>query len=361
MQTEITEKTVLLNSNGNIGTPGWARKPLFSYGRNMIKAPAWRIKEWDYYCVMNDNDGIALTVADNGYMAFYSVTVFDFKNKTETSGSVMGLFPMGKLNLPGSTEEGDVVVNEKGIRISFLLSQSGNSLIRTLEVDYPAFDGDNGLSGSLVLEQPLSDDSMVIATPFDKSAHFYFNRKINCMKAEGSLISGRKSIDFTNKGTESRQDSELPSTGSYAVLDWGRGVWTYNNTWYWGSGSGIIDGKRFGFNIGYGFGDTSAATENIIFYDGRGHKFENVTFNIPVDSKGCEQFTEPWTFTSSDGRFEMEFKPLIDRFSDTNILIIRSCQHQVFGKFSGRAVLDDGTALEIKDFMGFAEKVLNRW
>ncbi len=352
MQTEITEKTVLLDSSGNIETPGWARKPLFSYERNMIKAPAWRIKEWDYYCVMNDTDGIALTVADNGYMAFYSVTVFDFKNKTETSGSVMGLFPMGALNLPGSSEEGDIVVNEKGITMRFLLKPDGNSLIRTLEIDFPSFDRGNGLSGSIVLEQPLSDDSMVIATPFDKSGHFYFNRKINCMKAEGSLICGRKSIDFKNNSNKN---------STYAVLDWGRGVWTYNNTWYWGSGSGIVDDKRFGFNIGYGFGDTSAATENIIFYDGRGHKFNDIVFNIPTDSNGREQYTDPWTFTSSDGRFEMEFSPVIDRFSDTNLLLIRSCQHQVFGKFSGRAVLDDGTALEIKDFMGFAEKVLNRW
>ena len=26
----------------------------------------------------------------------------------------------------------------------------------------------------------------------------------------------------------------------YGTLDWGRGVWTYDNTWYWGSGNGTI-------------------------------------------------------------------------------------------------------------------------
>ena len=69
----------------------------------------------------------------------------------------------------------------------------------------------------------------------------------------------------------------------------------------------------------------------------------------------------PWTFTSSDGRFEMDFIPVLDRFSDTNVLLIRSWQHQVFGRFSGKAVLDDGTELEIRDILGFAEKVRNRW
>ena len=57
----------------------------------------------------------------------------------------------------------------------------------------------------------------------------------------------------------------------------------------------------------------------------------------------------------------MEFKPVLDRASRTSVLVIESDQHQVFGKFSGRMVLDDGSVVELKDFLGFAEKVKNRW
>ncbi|MCI6771984.1 MAG: DUF2804 domain-containing protein [Oscillospiraceae bacterium] len=32
-------------------------------------------------------------------------------------------------------------------------------------------------------------------------------------------------------------------------------------------------------------------------------------------------------------------------------------QHQVFGRLTGKAVLDDGTVLEVKDLMCFAERV----
>ncbi len=35
--------------------------------------------------------------------------------------------------------------------------------------------------------------------------------------------------------------------------------------------------------------------------------------------------------------------------------------HQVFGRFSGTVVLDDGRKLQINDLMGFAEKVRNKW
>ena len=96
-------------------------------------------------------------------------------------------------------------------------------------------------------------------------------------------------------------------------------MWTYDNCWYWGSGNTRIDGVPFGFNIGYGFGDTSAATENMLFYNGKAHKLDEVTFHIPEDS-----YLKPWKFTSNDGRFEMDFQPVLDRAARTSALIIES-------------------------------------
>ena len=144
---------------------------------------------------------------------------------------------------------------------------------------------------------------MVIATPFDKDKHFYYNQKINCMRAEGTVTYGYHNRTYT-----------FDPADSFAVLDWGRGVWTYKNTWYWGSASGLVDGEKFGFNIGYGFGNTRAASEN-----------------------------------------------MLDRASCSDVGLIKSDQHQVFGVFNGRAVLDDGTVLDVKDLPGFAEKVINKW
>ena len=186
-------------------------------------------------------------------------------------------------------------------------------------------------------------DTMVIATPWDKKHAFYYNQKINCMKAKGYMVYDDKTYQFD------------PKT-AFGTLDWGRGVWTYDNTWYWGSGNAMVNGKPFGFNIGYGFGNTSAATENIIFYDGKGHKLDDVTFHIPEDD-----MLKPWKFTSSDGRFEMDFQPILDRAALTDLKFLISDQHQVFGKMTGKAVLDDGTVLEIKDVVCFAEKVRNRY
>ena len=126
--------------------------------------------------------------------------------------------------------------------------------------------------------------------------------------------------------------------------------------WYWGSGNCDIDGHSFGFNIGYGFGDTAAATENVLFYDGVVHKLEDITFEIPPDD-----YLKPWKFTSSDGRFEMDFQPVLDRSANMDYKVIVSDQHQVFGYMSGKAILDDGQVIEIKDVLCFAEKVHNKY
>ena len=70
---------------------------------------------------------------------------------------------------------------------------------------------------------------------------------------------------------------------------------------------------------------------------------------------------KPWTFTSSDGRFEMDFVPVLDRAARTAAVIIETDQHQVFGRMTGKAVLDDGTVIEVRDMMCFAEDVHNRY
>lgn len=188
---------------------------------------------------------------------------------------------------------------------------------------------------------------MVICTPFDKPGCFYFNQKINCMRARGQVRLGEKTYVFD-------------PADSFGVLDWGRGVWTYHNTWYWGSASGQVEGVPFGWNIGYGFGDTSAASENMLFYGGKAHKLSQVCFHIP-QRDGRDDFLSPWRFTSDDGRFEMKFDPILDRAACTDVKLIKSDQHQVFGRFTGTATLDDGTVIRVRDMIGFAEKVENKW
>ncbi|MCH1625467.1 DUF2804 domain-containing protein [Fredinandcohnia quinoae] len=343
MQRKIEGKQRLLNSNGELNDKGYATELILDYHRDDIKARSYRIKEWDYYLIANDDFAVALTVADNSYMGLISVSLLDFQKPWYKTTSIIKPFTFGKLKLPSTSKEGDIEYHDKRIQIS-ITHEDGN---RRLKCNMKKFTDIQDFQCDIVLKNEPKD-SMVIATPFaeDKKA-FYYNQKINCMTAEGiALYDGR----------EYRFD---PAT-SFGTLDWGRGVWTYKNTWYWGSASGLVDSIKFGFNIGYGFGDTSAASENMLFYDGIAHKLEEITFHIPMIGEKYD-YISPWTFTSGDGRFEMNFTPILDRSDYTSIGLIASDQHQVFGKFNGKAILDDGKVLEVQDLLGFAERVYNKW
>lgn len=57
----------------------------------------------------------------------------------------------------------------------------------------------------------------------------------------------------------------------------------------------------------------------------------------------------------------MTFEPIVDRHASFAMGEISSAQHQVFGRFSGHVGLDDGSRLEVRDLIGFAEEVHNRW
>lgn len=340
MQKEITERGKLLNKKGMLKHAGWANDLVLDYARTDIQASKFKIKEWDYYCILTENHGVAFTVADNSYLGLIAVTIFDFDNGKEISNSIVLPFTMGSLSMPSSSKKGDVFFTNKNISLKYLRGKES----RTIEIDYVNFFNNKSLTGTIVLKQPETLESMVIATPFPKNKlAFYYNQKINCMAAEGELRLGEKCIAFS-------------PDDSFAVLDWGRGVWTYSNTWYWGSASGKIDGKLFGFNIGYGFGDTSKATENMIFHDGKAHKIDKVDFHIPQ-----KDFLKPWTFSSNDSRFEMKFMPILNRHSNANLVLIKSTQNQVFGIFSGRVLLDNGKEIIVNNLLGFAEKVMNRW
>lgn len=339
MQHELTAGE-LLDNRGRLREAGFAKSEVKRYRRSDIAASWLRIKEWDYYCALTDEYGIALTVADNGYMGLLSASWLDFRAPKAINESIMIPFPKGRMALPESADAGDIVQSHPKMSIAFRHEPGG----RRLSVDCPGFARGRGLKGELRLSQPPMD-RMVIATPFASAPRaFYYNQKINCMPVEGEVSVGGERFRFE-------------PASAFAVLDWGRGVWTYDNTWYWGSASGLVNGHPFGFNIGYGFGDTSAATENMVFLDGRAHKLADIAFHIPAGTYDGA----PWSFTSSDGRFEMEFNPIIDRSAIFDLKFLRSIQHQVFGRFTGFVILDDGSRFEVKDFLGFAEEVENRW
>ena len=220
MQHEIKKEIPLLDARGELTEPGYAKKLLPVYRRADIRAGKLRIKEWDYYLISNGRFALALTIADNGYMGMDSVSIVELEEKWEITTSPMSLMTLGKVGLPEHSGRGVSEHAGKGHHLKFEVLGGGRRLL-TAHMD--RF-GDKGALDARIELYDEPEESMVIATPFDKPGHFYYNQKINCQRAAGSFSYGGRSWVFDG-------------ADSFAVLDWGRGVWTYHSTWYWGSGS----------------------------------------------------------------------------------------------------------------------------
>ncbi|MCR5309623.1 MAG: DUF2804 domain-containing protein [Bacilli bacterium] len=343
MEQNLLQQGPLLDKKGHLIEAGYAFDLVKQYDRKAIKAPKWRIKEWDYYYIGNNHYGIAITIDDNSYMGLASVSLLNFDKPNYITRSSMRLFTNGKINLPSSSANGVSYWKDKNYEIKIVTENRK----RLIDLEVKNYVDKKGLLAHFELTEKV-DGSMVIATPFPKKPkHFYYNQKINNMVATGYFFFNDERIYFSEEDTR-------------AVLDWGRGVWTYKNTWYWSSLNAKNNGHEVGFNFGYGFGDLKAASENMLFYDGKAYKLKDVTFNVPRDSKGNYRVMQKWTITSKDGGIDLTFEPIIDRKDSTNFIVLKSIQHQVFGKFSGKIKVDD-LEVEIVDAVSFAEIVTNWW
>lgn len=314
--------------------PGYSTRPLLVYDRARIRAGAFRIKEWDFYQISDRTKCLQFTFGHASYAGQVGIMFFDFiEGRWLARFDKLLAFPMDSLHMPACADTDQTLTYDKGGVFLQYTTKAGHRTLRCRHADFET-------EIHLVRENP---EAVVLNIPFDqKPTQFYYNHKINCMRAEGFARCGADTYRFDP------QDS-------FGLLDWGRGVWPFHNEWYWSNGTGIVDGEVFGFNLGCGFGNTSAATENMLFYQGRAHKLGQVTITHSAD------YLAPWQLADAEDRVALTLTPTFDRTTTTKVLFIDNCCHQVFGRFDGTVCLDDGRRLAIRELYAFAEHAVNNW
>lgn len=344
MQIELTQPGLLLEPDGRLAQIGWARQPILDCNLEAARfyslrgLQRFRIKRWDYYAIFSPRRFFSATIADLGYAANLFVYTLDYETgELHEEGIVT---PLGRgVILPRNSDSGNSHFSDRRLKLEFSLHPNH----RHLSVSWPEFHAGRGITAEIDLTAPEGYESMNIVIPIG-TRRFYYNRKINCMPAEGWIRYG----DLTET---------LEPSSSLGSLDWGRGVWDYQSFWNWASASGYLpDGRAIGLNLGRGFGDLSRAGENAIILNNCIHKLEAVRFDYDSGD-----YMQPWKFSDEEGRLDLIFTPFKDRLATTNLGIIRSQVHQMFGRYNGRAISDDGEAIEIKNLIGFTEERHARW
>lgn len=333
-QHEITAPGELLTEDGTLREPGWASRELLRWDPARVHDPA-QLRQWDFFTIANAEAAVNLTLVDLGFLQVATVGVVDLA----TGESFQALHLAGGLDtltLTGALE-GDAALTADGAPVLAYTTDADSTAI-TIAIASSA-DG-VAADGAFTVTRRPEMPYLSLATPFPDDPHlFFYEHKLHGMAASGALTIGGRTFMFDAADT-------------WAVMDWGRGAWPATALWRWGGGSG--DG--FAFNLGNGFGDDRAGTENLLVVGDVAHKLGRVTWTYdPGDPMAA------WRFDAPDGSVSLVLHPDAPEIGGLDFGSVFSRVTKAYGTFTGTIVLGDGETLAVDGAHGFAEQMELSW
>lgn len=333
-ERELTEPVDLCDARGglNPAAVGWSRQPLV---RANLSGHRLRKKRWNFWNWISPRFVFSVTLADIDFAAFCQMTFTDFQTGQHL-GAMAPAWP-GSLGLPEHVER-TVEFHRGGLEYSNVVE--GNES-RIHFAGTPK--GGDQVVADFVVHRPAGHESLNIVAPWSRE-RFQLNSKHNTLPCEGVITVGSRRY-------------EMSPADCHAVQDFGRGMWPYRSFWNWGVGTGVQDGHLVGINVGGKWTTGTGVNENGLLIDGRLHKIhEDLVWSWePRDWK------QPWRVrTVHTDTLDLTLSPVAAHQPRTNIGIIRSGGTCAFGKWNG-AVRYDGSLLQIRDLIGWAEEFEHRW
>ena len=339
-QHEITAPGELLTDDGRLREPGWSPRQLLHWNGARVHDPS-QLRQWDFFSILSDDSAVNLTLLDLGFLQVATVSVVDLATAEMIQTMQIG----GAYDTLRFSEavEGSASLSATDTSATYLaFTTDGDST--EIEIDIPESLFGDAARGTLIIHRRPEMPYLSVATPFDEDPHlFFYEQKLQGMSAEGSLTIGVRTFTFAADATS-------------AVMDWGRGAWPKTATWRWAGASGVVAGVPVALNLGEGFGNARAGSENLVVYGDVAHKLATVAWSYDPDHP-----TEDWRFEAPDGRLSLVLHPVAPEVGGIELGTLFSRLHKAYGTMSGTIVLDDGRTIEITGLRGFAEQMDLSW
>ena len=335
-EREIVVSTPLCDAKGNLNPAaiGYAKKPLVDCN---LTGHFMRKKKWNYWCIYGEEILFSATISHLDYAAVCFVYFFEYETQRFFEKTVV--VPLGnKVKMPTQVlETVSFESNDLTINITYL---DGDTHLSVRSED---FDGES-LLAELTIHHPIEDESLNVVIPWNRKT-FQFTAKHHTLPTTGIVKIGEKRFSFSEEE-------------SFAVLDYGRGIWPREATWNWGMASQRINGYRLGLNFGGQWTDGTGMTENAVFVNGKMTKIsEDVLFEY--DSSN---FMKPWTIkTKFSNDVDLKFTPFHERIAETNAKLIISNVHQMIGYYEGTVKIAPDKILRIRNMIGCIEEHVAKW
>jgi hypothetical protein len=334
-EKELTTPVFLCRADGSLNpaSVGWSRTPLHTCNLS----GRWpRKKRWNYWAVTTEDYLFSATVSNVDYSGLVFVYLADFAADLFEETTL--IVPLGRgCSLPETVND-DVRFAGKGMRIAMIQTGSGVDLA----VDIDDFAG-QALSARFTITTPPGHETLNVVIPWDART-FQFTSKQNTLPAEGAVDWGGETRHFSGEQ-------------SFACLDYGRGIWPRDCAWNWGSASGRQNNRNIGLNLGGQWTDGTGFTENGICVDGRLTKISE-TLSWQYDKN---DFNRPWRISAPSGAVDLTFAPFMERVAASDLWLVKSEVHQMFGHYDGTICTAEGETIPINKLLGWAEDHVAKW
>ncbi|MDQ3157972.1 MAG: DUF2804 domain-containing protein [Actinomycetota bacterium] len=323
---EITEAVNLCLPNGRLNrdAAGFTRTPLHEsnlrgWGRN---------KRWDYWGIVSPRFVLGMTVASLDYAHASQLYLHD-RETGKTFAADSATIGPGDVLVPDRRPPMVVMEDNHKAKLRFL-DESGRTVLRA-----------SSKHVEINLSVAQGGDCLGVVVPWS-DRRFQYTLKELARPVEGTIeVNGEA---FT-----------IGPDDAFAVLDRGRGKWPYKMSWNWAAGSGIVDGKRIGLQMGGRWTKGTGVADNGLFVDGHLSYWDDElewTYSLAKKSS-------PWRVQGQN--VDATLTPFHRRHASTNYGIVATSAYQAFGVWSGSAVDDEGTSHSLDGLTGWAEQAHNRW
>lgn len=336
IEVELTQPVDLCAPDGSMNpdAKGWSRRPMHA----CALSGRWpRKKRWNYWCITSPTHLFSATIADLDYAAQAMVYVMDFERKQ--FHEAVAIAPLGRGCQLEDALSGNAEFESGGHKLTFR-THGG---VTELNVECARI-ARTTLSAHFAVETPPRQESCNVVIPWNPT-QFVYTSKQPGLHAAGDVYFGPASIAFE-------------AGESYACLDFVRGIWPYKTAWQWASGSGVVNGRTISLNLGGTWTDGTGATENAFFIDGAITKIsEDLAWEF--DAKN---YMKPWTIKAPiSNQIRLTFTPFYERIAKSNLLVVRSEVHQMFGHFEGTLKTENDQSVQVSDLLGWVETHRARW
>lgn len=312
----------------------------------------WRLKEWHYTSVVDENVFFACAVVQAGYVGTAFAYVVD--RKTGRRFEYDTLRPLGAgVTVADNSLAGRTAIAQSGWGRIVLDNDTGLGRPgkRVVEVHLEGRLGARPappLNARFEIEDPGEKPDPIVVVEESSPGRWLYTHKCYALKATGHLRAG---------------EIEATVADGHAGLDFNRGFRPLETYWNWAAGGGYDRaGNRVGFNLTAHrpwHADESTeedAADCALWLGERCVKLPRVEFDYdPSDMMA------PWFITDDAGRVDLRFTPMGERREDIDFKLVVSRFHQPYGIFQGTLTDDEGTTHELADVFGVTEQHYARW